>query len=1494
MPLLEDSLRRLKSRFRSEHRKSHSLSTSNGTNRTNGMNASSSSLTTDSNGSERNAKISMQADVEHVAAMSMPIPQIIVESPKAKEYEDHVDVVKDMATSGVYDKVLAGPSTSKTGKLNQVVDAVDVVFDAAAAVADAAQPAQDFLSSKFMATVEAKVNSFAEDIPWLMNVLDEVTALHPVITVVVLAFKAAYHIEMTRRENDKRIKALYVEMKEMIHVLIHLKDVKDPEARDPRGKPLSDRLGYLSQKAAADIKDCANVCDTFARKGPLIRALKGAVWEGRLVAFIKRFDKRRSEFEEALAIHTAWVVDSIALTIGSMEAKIDLITKLFKQYIPANERKLSKIIEEKGKDARSIQNSEKDLRDLLDQEYKLDSNAPSADTTKTGDQKSGRGNDRGMRRPPLTVKELREELHEDLDEGIRKNLLTFEGKFMLYHRQMHEGLLKVLQENHSQLLVAVQGGPHERIKDRELRKIWHDMNWRRNVKARLFVMTLRDNFQDKLLEMKLIAREAKLHNIMQNESKISLATQPKPIEQGDRLNEENIPPAVDEDAVDHARDDWAYHYISLAWLQPIMEAFDDDGSGYITVTEINRFTDGKPKELRWTLQHWIAYWAVGWQISAWHYRKQILDLFATLFDILPRLHLENRFWADYYLGKVWPYAAELLMALRGDDLPDLQHKFQPYMDLEERRIKRNLEDIKYNIDSRDLVYRVGGERIEKHVLPLVYLLLKRDLEIFRVAQYKVIHKDELWDATENLLCVFDAVVLRVTDLTNLFIQQQVDVVSRMDVMAAGLLRHYYDHSKIWSMTNLWSLQFNYLEGEPQPVPDDYDASASESLLQYALPGNCTMADISVFDQGFEWDVKPPTTMDLEASYPLADILGQWTGYLYDNDDFPSQVMRDLDMHATSLGDRTFEADGRDFHGTVCHLAGNCSANDRHEIEVKFAISFANSRDQEYFEGRIVGSGALVGYMSWSENVMDTWRQQFIFRQLPADIMAYHPSPQEMAANPSRARWQFAIQSTLHTVRKRRWSWSYFSERQKNRKRYIDLNIAYWTYGRRPVGEEYAEFVQRYRSLTPSEACFYRSIRDHLLDVIPRHDNVTCATCGGQLGGPRVLCLDCQPEEQQFWQTMDFCHHETCNYTVIGNEIYSFLEPGKPHRPTHDLMKLCTILHRRDMPDLDRKAKAALSHARSVWTQAPVIPLTPSISRHSSILNLSGSKRNHVSTESSRTPSEDLTEEFRKREDAQSNCVDEVGLSSALGSNGLQNRLATSSNALARTDLNDVLTLAVNVPLPESPASSVASHLHVEVASAPSQPLSPMTAPPVPQCSTCSKGLTGPCWFCVTCYQSGGDLFICDQCEADCLLPCVECKRPYTQPRYYYGSDPNTFLCNVCTIKGVLPSEISKESQHVCTHPLVRVQDRIEDPVPALPPSTDERIATLEERVSAIDDKLDRLEYRLQELMLSQDRLEGHLSDAFCDKFSQMEQLLIQILASSTGRREISECAGVSS
>ena len=39
-------------------------------------------------------------------------------------------------------------------------------------------------------------------------------------TVVVLAFKTVYTLEMRRRDNDKKVIALYIEMKDMMRVLL--------------------------------------------------------------------------------------------------------------------------------------------------------------------------------------------------------------------------------------------------------------------------------------------------------------------------------------------------------------------------------------------------------------------------------------------------------------------------------------------------------------------------------------------------------------------------------------------------------------------------------------------------------------------------------------------------------------------------------------------------------------------------------------------------------------------------------------------------------------------------------------------------------------------------------------------------------------------------------------------------------------------------------------------------------------------------------------------------------------------------------------------------------------------------------------------------------------------------------------------------------------------------------------------------------------------------
>ena len=52
----------------------------------------------------------------------------------------------------------------------------------------------------------------------------------------------------------------------------------------------------------------------------------------------------------------------------------------------------------------------------------------------------------------------------------------------------------------------------------------------------------------------------------------------------------------------------------------------------------------------------------------------------------------------------------------------------------------------------------------KHLYPLLWLLLRRDFEIFRLCRTTVIHKDELWDSADTLLWVFDAVTDRHKDL----------------------------------------------------------------------------------------------------------------------------------------------------------------------------------------------------------------------------------------------------------------------------------------------------------------------------------------------------------------------------------------------------------------------------------------------------------------------------------------------------------------------------------------------------------------------------------------------------------------------------------------------------------------------------------------------------------------------------------------------------------
>lgn len=48
-----------------------------------------------------------------------------------------------------------------------------------------------------------------------------------------------------------------------------------------------------------------------------------------------------------------------------------------------------------------------------------------------------------------------------------------------------------------------------------------------------------------------------------------------------------------------SEDKWTLEYINLLRIQPLLEAFDDDASTWVTVTEVNSFTQARPRGWRY-------------------------------------------------------------------------------------------------------------------------------------------------------------------------------------------------------------------------------------------------------------------------------------------------------------------------------------------------------------------------------------------------------------------------------------------------------------------------------------------------------------------------------------------------------------------------------------------------------------------------------------------------------------------------------------------------------------------------------------------------------------------------------------------------------------------------------------------------------------------------------------------------------------------------------
>ena len=165
------------------------------------------------------------------------------------------------------------------------------------------------------------------------------------------------------------------------------------------------------------------------------------------------------------------------------------------------------------------------------------------------------------------------------------------------------------------------------------------------------------------------------------------------------------------------------------------------------------------------------------------YCKRIEEIFDAMIRLADEVLPENRKGVNEYICDVWTEVCVFTRSIKREEGTDvLRTRFQSYVDEEEERLEKNLEDTKHYIDSCDSVRLVSGHRrIEavrllpslhtctclnsgQTLFPMLYLLLRRDLQKISLARKYVLSESEFFDALSTIQRVITGARCRILDL----------------------------------------------------------------------------------------------------------------------------------------------------------------------------------------------------------------------------------------------------------------------------------------------------------------------------------------------------------------------------------------------------------------------------------------------------------------------------------------------------------------------------------------------------------------------------------------------------------------------------------------------------------------------------------------------------------------------------------------------------------
>ncbi|KAK0505331.1 hypothetical protein EDD18DRAFT_1060761, partial [Armillaria luteobubalina] len=997
-------------------------------------------------------------------------------------------------------------------------------------------------------SIDSALSSFVETSEVVMKGLDALGQLHPFVGVAVLAFKLVVTLDMTRRGNNKKVLAVKLQMQDTMTVLFQLRHIKDPKEIGPDGSTIEDRMGSLMEAIAKDIRETGSACDHYLKKGFLAKTIKSKIYETRLANYAAKFTQHREDLDFALQIHTALGVESANAKLDgqdqklkSMDRKLDhtmeMMMSVFRKLETFRERDIQNFIKDKGGVKACIDNEQ-----LL---FELIEKSGEGITGILGHQSATA--DRGTGTTTEKVqREMRKEWAEDVDQAFERNIVRFEKKLEVQNRQLTSIFKDSLKSTESHILTAMASGAHDRIDNEDLKELWKDMAWRGSVKAKHLVLALHDYLIDKLGALSA-----------------SPMMSPGASEPGSPIFSPLSAVSVTGDffSLKCKNDRWALAYFNVARVQPILEAMDDDATGFITTKEINNFTKSIPPG--WTLPQWIAYWAEGWHVSVDQYKKRIHIILSTMYSTFPNVLPANRGAAVDYLQHDAIYQVDKLLRSTRDlpsnalEISELRRLTEAYTQSEEARLQRNLADVSYDIDAKPTVSLITGPgRIERYIYPLLYLLLKHQLRVVRLSTRFVLDPYEMSNMSSSLWNLFSVVDQRMQNLASIFKQSTVDVVEKLENFAFGMLS--YNNPEKLPSDNFISEYVN-----EDPTIDDEGAepimNISPNILRYPL------FDTSGSDMYH-------LLSDFIEEAPGDPIQGQWTGHLY--------YERQSDMGLMQLVIDPAENGALTGKAATWKWTMNVSGDFKEGNKVYIRLAFEDSDFVDLTGNLDAEKGIIKGWCKYIRGSNDpeseNYYYKFILRRTPASLCRFLPGDQrdlpaaeeEDAGSRARTRWRFACTSVLDRVRRKSFSWKFLKDRFAERRRLLELAVRERCVDenyspRNPLSEEEQQELFRLKCIIcPMDSRYYYSF---VADEIIRRKYIGyyCDSCLGQILGCRLACLTCINDS--FTDTIDLC--TSCIDT-------SCERGGFVHDPSHVLLKFDSVI-------LDGRLRWIIPEARSM-------------------------------------------------------------------------------------------------------------------------------------------------------------------------------------------------------------------------------------------------------------------------------------------------------------------------